>query len=391
MRQYIYLANILAVTLAWAACKPGSNQPENSPVVQSDAAKPELFLYVATVDKLRLREKPDQSGAVLTEMKEGALVESAGNTSTHMEEIELRGIPYRAPYFQLTGGGKNNPIGWAFGGGLRCIYAGTRAGAPDTVKLSAFSSFLCTLDPKTVESSGRAWEYVETQFSGATGPLADAVFFLLEHFLGRLESEGEFYTITENIPFTASEIQAVDDGKFDAQKYPETAMLEANKFRLLTGEGAVFPAPDWRQLQDFFGPKVTHTLQKFINQRTAEQNNPMFDDGGIIIPLEYVADVAVVWEKFNRTDPYFPLGEETRESERWLRLMLVTGADNTPAFDSETQGVTPEFRAMWEHVQKKHAKTGLAKQIRKMMDVCAAEGWKRTKKVEEYQASLQRQ
>jgi len=336
------------------------------------------------VDNLRLREKPNQASNVVTQLKEGALVEGAGNESTNQEEVELRGISYRAPYIQVTVRSSDKASGWAFGGALTCVYAGSRADCPDTERIAAFSEFLKTLDAKELASGGKVWGYVEENVSDAPPTLADAIFVLLERFMRRMEMEGEFYKLTEQAPFSEKDGQDVYNKRFDYAKYPLTASIAANGFRLAWAEGMFIPVADWSKLQDFFGPRVTHSMQRFLNQRTAEHNNPMYSDGGIVIPLEYVADVAVFWEKFNRENPYFPYAAEAKESETWLRLALVNGTDNTPVFSYETNLVSEEFKSVWDYIAQKHPSTQLAKHTKQMAELCASEGWKRTDKIDAF-------
>jgi len=371
-----------ALTALFFACK--SDAPKTAPDTGA-AAKPELFLYAANVDNLRLRDKPDQSSGVIAQVKEGAMLEGAGNESTNQEEIELRGIPFRAPYYQVTALSGDKPSGWAFGGALTCVYAGPRKDSPDAARIGAFAEYLKSLDSKDIASGGKAWAFVETELADASRPLADAAFILLERFLRRMEVEGEFYKLTEKVPFTEADGQAIYTDRFNHDKYPVTALMAANGFRMVFGEGSIFPVVNWGRFQDYFGPRATQPMQMFINQRTAQQNVPMFDDGGLLIPLEKVADVAVFWEKFNRNNPYFPLGDQCCESERWLRFLLTCGSDNTPVFSGDTMTTSQNFRSAWDYIQQTHANSDLAKLTGKMADLCATEGWKRTQKVQDFQ------
>ncbi len=373
------------VAALFFACK--SDVPKTAPA-PGQGTKPEVFLYAVNVDNLRLRDKPNQSSNVIAQVKEGTMLEGAGNESTNQEEIELRGIPYRAPYYQVTALSADKPSGWAFGGALTCVYAGSRKDCPNAVRIGAFTEYLMTLDPKDIASGGKAWGFVETELADASRPLADAAFILLERFLHRMETEGEFYKMTEKVPFTEADGRDIFADRFNHDKYPATALLAANGFRLVFGEGSIFPVANWSKFQDYFGPRATHSMQKFINQRTAQQNAPMYDDGGLLIPLEKVSDVAVFWEKFNQENPHFPLGDQCRESERWLRIVLTSGSDNTPVFSNETQTVGEDFRSAWDYIQQTHPNTELAKLTKQMADICAAEGWKRTQKVQDFQTQV---
>lgn len=366
--------------------------PESStPAAASTANMPGLFLYLVNVDNLRLREEPNLSAGVTVQLKEGEIVEGSGEKSANEDEVALRGISIKAPYYRVTSTTTGNPSGWAFGGALLQVYAGSRTGAPNRQPITDLAVYLKGLNTKSADSGGKAWAYAEQHFSTATGPLADAAFVVLEQFFRRLEREGAFYTLTEKVNWSDQDMNAIYEGSFDPGSKHATRSLAANGFRIVTAEGAVFPIVDCRKFQTFFAGKTTPGMAAYINQRTEEQNKPMFDDGGVIIPLEKVADQAVFWEKFNRDNPWFPLREETQHSETWMRLVLLNGSDNTPAFNYETDEIDEEFKNVWAYIQQKYPGTELAKAVKQMADLCAAENWKRTQKVEAYRNKVAEQ
>lgn len=384
IRVFSFIA-LIAVVLHFA-CKQDNKQSANAGTQPaSEPVKPELVLYVTTVDKLNLRDQPNKNGQVVVQLAEGVFAEGTGEISEHKEEVMLRGITFMEPYIKVTTTTADPKTGWAFGGALQRVYAGTKANAPDLDKLTQLTTFLKTLDTQKLDSGKKAWDYVAANFSSATGSLADASFLLLEQFLFRMEREGEYYKMTEKITWKPGDYEAIDARKFDMGKNPVTQSLAENGFELAQGEGMVFPVVDWNKLQAFFGTKVTPVMKTYLDQEVLESNRQAWDDGGIIIQIEELADRAAFWEKFNRENPYFVLHEQTLESERWMRLVLVNGADNTPVYDYENQEITEEYKKVWTYIQQKHAGTVLAKTTKEIADLCAAEGWKRTKKVEEWQ------
>ncbi len=380
---------VLAALVILNACQQDVKQTTTTPALTSasqDAkVKPQVYLFATTVDKLNLRDQPNQAGKVIAQFAEGDFVESNGEVSPNKEEAQLRGITYLEPYFKVTSTTPEQHNGWAYGGALQRVYAGSRAGSPDLGKLSQFTMFLKTLDAKKLESGKKAWDYVKTNFATANGSLGDAAFTLLEHFLFRMEREGEFYTITEKMEWKEQDYKDMFENKFDMNRYPVTKSLAESGFTLATGEGMVFPVVDWNQLNAFFKSKVTAPMQTFLTQETAESNLTVFSDGGIVAPLEEIADRAAFWEKFNVDNPYFIRQEETKESERWMRLVMVNGADNTPSFDYESQMITEDYKKVWAYIAQKYPGTKLAATTKELSDLCAAEGWKRTKKVEDWQ------
>ncbi len=349
------------------------------------SAKPEMYLYMAKVDKLNLRDQPNKGGKVITQFKEGEYVESTGEVSANKEKATLRGIEWDEPYYKVTSTTPEQHTGWAYGGALQRVYSGPRATSPDLGKLSQLSMFLNTLDVKKLDSGKKAWDYVKANLADSKGTLADASLVLLENFLFRMETEGEFYKLTEKVKWADEDYQAISDNRFDTNKYPAVKSVADNGFRLETGEGMVFPVVDWNKLSDFFADKVTPPMKNYLVQTNMEDIKQAMSDGGFVIPMEQIADRAVFWEKFNRDHPYFVLNDETRESQRWLLHSLTNGADNTPVFDYETKAVRDEFSKMWKYVLDKYAGTAAAKRVKEFSELVAAEGGKSTQKVEDMQ------
>ena len=274
----IKIFSLVAFTAALLfACKNDLKQAVTTPpAVETSlttppaSPKPEIYLYAVAVDKLNLRDQSNKAGKVITQFAEGDFVEGTGEISANKEEVTLRDIPYNEPYFKVTSTTPEQHNGWAYSAALIPVYAGPRATSPDLGRLVQFSTFLKTLNFKKLDSGKKAWDYVNQNLSGAQGTMADAAFILLERFLFRMETEGEFYTMTEKIKWTDVEYSAIDEDKFDVNKYPATRQLSENGFRLEVGEGMVFPIVDWTRLGSAFKSDATHEKLPRTNQQGAK-------------------------------------------------------------------------------------------------------------------------
>lgn len=381
----IFVSTGLAI-LCLISCKndskPVPSAAEATQPTPPPSPKPEVYLYMVNVDKLLLREQPSKSSKAITKFPEGDFVEGAGEISTNKEEVTLRGIPYKEPYFKVSSTTPEQLSGWAFSAALLPVYAGSRTTLPDLGKLSAFSNFLQTLDVHKLDSGKKAWDYTSANLSGVQGTLADACFILLEQFLFRMETSGDLYQVIEKIEWQEADYQAVEKETFNMKQYPATQALALNGFRLEQGEGTIFPVTEWAKFGDFFGTKVTPAMKNYIEQSIAEQKNLISDDGGIVITLESVADRAAWWEKFNQANPYFVRSEETQNNQHGLIFTLICGANNTPVFTGEPEAVSADFQKAWVYVQQKYAGTELGRAVKEMADLVAAEGGKRSKKVD---------
>lgn len=398
MKKIALLVTFFA--LFFSACQNEANKaqtatqaaaPTLDDATPPPSPKPEIYLYVVLVDNLLLRDQPTQKGSkVVAKFKLGEFVQGSGEISPNQEEATIRGIPITAPFLKITSTTPEEHSGWAFGGALRPVYAGPRATSPDLGRLTQFSTFLKNLNAKQIDSGQKAWNYVKTNFSDTKGTLADAAFILLENFLHQMAIENEFfYQTTEKIAWTESEQHAVSEQNFDTNKYPQTKNLAESGFRLLTAEGSIFAGEDWRQFEAFFADRVTPPMKQYIRQSRLEQDETAFEDGGIVIPLEELVDRAAFWEKFNLNSPYFVLHEETQISQQWTLEALFNGADNTPVFGYENGALNEDFKKAWSYAQSQYSGTRVGKSAKAMAELVAAEGNKRTKKVEDFQATFQ--
>jgi len=384
IRLLTYFAFATAASLF--ACKNDpkiSVSPETALPAPPPSPKPEMYLYEVAVDKLNLRDQPNKNAKVITQFAEGDFVEGIGEVSANKEEVTLRNIPYNEPYFKVTSTTPEQYNGWAFSAALVPVYAGPRATSPDLGKLVQFTMFLKTLDVKKLDSGKKAWDYATQNLGNAQGTLADATFILLERFLFRMETDGNFYEMMEKINWVDADYVAIQEDKFDLKKYSSTQKIADNGFRLEVGEGMVFPVVDWSKFGAFFSTRVTPPMKNYLEQNITEHKDQIWSDGGIILPLEQVADRAAWWEKFNQANPYFVRSEETQNAQHGLLFMLICGADNTPVFDYENQTLTADFKKVWDYVQSKYSGTKLGRAIREMSDLVAAEGGKKTPKVED--------
>jgi hypothetical protein len=390
------ITQILLFALLFAQCKSETKGPSNTaiPVATPAAAtseKPEQYLYVVETDNLLLRDQPSQqSSKVITKFKSGTILTGTGVVSSNKETATIRGMELTEPFIQVSSNSPEAVQGWAFGGALQQIYAGSKANSPDLVKLDQLGTFLNTLNPKKLDSGKKAWDYVKSNFADANGSLADAALILIEKFMRRMELEGDYYNITEKMKWAETDYEDIANEKFDMNKYPQTKAFAENGLRLEVAEGMYFPVSDFQNFSQFFGNKVTPAMKSWLNQSLLEQKDAMSSDGGIIIPLEQVADRAVFWSKFNSEHQWFPYSAQTTESEKWMHLVLANGTNNTNVFGEEEK-VMPEFTAMWKYILDKYPGTKAAKIAKDMTDLIAASQGKRTEAINAYQEKIARE
>lgn len=401
MKITAFCFSIAVFLLCFAACKSNTTSTgKDAPTIVAaeesvppSSPQPDLYYYVVTTDNLLLRDKPTQNGSSSQgKLRAGEFVQGNGDVSSDKEEATIGGIPITAPFIKVSTTTPDEKNGWAFGGGLQAIYAGARNTSPDLTKLKQFSVFLQSLDLQKMESGQKAWDFVKANFASTKGTTADAAYILLQQFMRRMEVANEyFYTQLDKIQWTEDDQNLIYQGQFNLEKYPLTQHLSVCGFRLQIAEGSIFAIADFRDFEDFFAGNVTPGMKNYLQQIRKEQDKTAFDDGGIVIPLEELADRAAFWEKFNQEQPYFVLSEETQMSQQWTLEALMNGANNTPAFEYESNKLNEDFKKAWTYAASHYSNLKVGKSAKKLLDLVASEGNKKTKKVEDFLASFQSQ
>ncbi|MEZ4829069.1 MAG: hypothetical protein R3C61_22700 [Bacteroidia bacterium] len=338
------------------------------------AHEPEMTIFYVRVDKLRLRKEAGQTAETITAVPEGSFVTGTGEVSSFRDTIELRGMYYREPYYKVVTSDPEPQTGFMFGGGLQPVYAGPAAGSPDMAKITELSKFLLSLPPSELTSGAKAWEFVRKNFPKESPAVSDAAYILFSSFMRQMEVEGMFYSLVDQIEWKETDYEAIYLGKYDMSQNPITTSLSQNGFTLATTEGSIFPVVDQKALSDFFRNMVSPAMKEYIQLDLAEFQQPAMDDAGIIIPLEEYANRSVAWEKFNSANPHFLLGSYTREHGHWMSLTLLSGVDNTPVADYETEKVSEDFEKVWEYILQKYPETQLAGHIRNLQQIIQKAG-----------------
>jgi hypothetical protein len=380
LRTFLIPFTLLSLCLFSCQKAPEQQAAANQPAAVDEG--PVVEIYAVLYDNLRIRQDSLKQSQVITQASEGQFVESMGIATLSKDTATLRGFTVEEPYRKIQTLGADAKEGWMFGGGLQLVYKGPRGTAPELTQLAQLASFLKTLPTGDPASGAKAWEFLQTRFASPASPSeADAAFVLFNRFFDRMEGEGEMYRITEPIEWTDKEYESIWKKKYDMNSRPETSTLARNGFALATGEGMVWPVADISRMKVFFAPKGTPALKAYMDMEETEFIKPAYTDGGIIIPLEELADRAVAKERFIDQYPYFPFRQQLEYSENWTQFELVVGADNTPAFNYETYEIEPDFEKVWAYILKKYPDTRLADRLRKTQALIAANGGKFTDEV----------
>ncbi|GAB4423821.1 MAG: hypothetical protein OHK0039_40630 [Bacteroidia bacterium] len=319
-------------------------------------------LFMVRVDNLRLRKEPNRQAGVVAQLREGSFVQGTGEVTSFRDTATLRGRFYEEPYYRVgTDAGEQ---GYAFGGGLLLVYAGTATGSPDRARLSQYADQLKALPAQRIESAGEAIAAAGNLLGAASPALADAIYVLLDDYLYSIQWDTDLFTQVDEIPWQDSDYEAVYEGRYPMDRHPVTRALAANGFALATAEGSIFPVKDQAAIDRLFRGKTSPAMTAYLDLELEEFRTPSMSEGGILIPIGDFARRALAWEQLATAYPDFVMHEMAVQRARWEAFTLLGGADNSPASDYETGRLYPEFAQAWQEVLAKAPKSQLAGHIR---------------------------
>jgi len=136
----------------------------------------------------------------------------------------------------------------------------------------------------------------------------------------------------------------------DSEVTDFTKSLDACGLSLEITEGMYYIDERYDYLYRMFKGKVSEALTGFLAIRSREIKQGFSEDAGLLISFADLYKRVVVWENFMAAYPTFFGADEAHYYYQSYLSTLLTGMDNTPAFDYETQQLLPELKTLYEGV-----------------------------------------
>jgi hypothetical protein len=128
--------------------------------------------------------------------------------------------------------------------------------------------------------------------------------------------------------------------------------------------------PDY--FKSIFSEAASSELKEYLEIRSKELSEGFSEDAGLLISFEQLYDRIVRWEKFIAVNPDFILTPEIKGSLSMYLSTLMTGMDNTPAFDYESGKLLPELQFIYTKAIQKNDNRNSTKVLRKYYDYLKA-------------------
>ncbi len=338
----------------------------------------EIWLEVR-YDDLRLRESAGMQSTVLGTLKTGDQVKDLGEWSKDLETVVLRNERITAPWGKVET--KDGKQGWLFLGGL---------GPVIDPSIPEFKKEVEKLDKSDCKSIAAAVALFQSTMKGKSQFVADQGVPVLFELVDAVVDK------TNNALFERSDLQEFEvlyDEEAISKAPPkirdQVRSWMACKLHLEFPEGMSVVLANPGIFDEDVAPFVTAPMQKFLAQRKKELEAGWSNDGGLVIPIQEIADRAVFWDHFLVENPTFVSVPFIRGLARNYALDLILGLDNTPALGYEDDGaLDKEFKDAYDKVLKDHPKTETAHLVQEWCDLLKQSGWKRSPKTDAHATKL---
>lgn len=145
-------------------------------------------------------------------------------------------------------------------------------------------------------------------------------------------------------------------------------LLELCGSELLQSEGFYYIDQRSDYFQSIFREDASSEMKEYLEIRSKELKEGFSEDAGLLITFEQLYNRVVTWEKYLAENPDFILNEEIKGTLSMYLSTLMTGMDNTPAFDYETGKLLPELQFIYSKAIQKNDNCNSTKVLRKYFE-----------------------
>jgi hypothetical protein len=148
----------------------------------------------------------------------------------------------------------------------------------------------------------------------------------------------------------ASALKKLDEKIDDAETKAFKKKLDACGVRYLMEEGMSYADAKADYFYNLFKGRISPVMDEFLLINSTEMKEGFTADAGLVISFEQLHKRVVIWEDFQKKHPDFFLKNDVQSSYEIYFYTFLTGIDNTPVFDYDTQKLLPEIKKLFEKI-----------------------------------------
>jgi hypothetical protein len=252
--------------------------------------------------------------------------------------------------------------------------------------ITSAENYLKRLDslPSTMKSSLEGLEIFQKSFvkenKGENDKALRAYLEFQNELIGKLEQD--LFNKTEF--YDRLVLNYEDTARTDQEVIAYMADVKKNGLLLNSGEGSLFLDSNNEIISEYFGPYLTDGSKEFLNQYIIENDQSYAQDGGLSISVKELGDRLIFWDKFLIKYPDQLFTDHAQDFYRTYLRTLLTGLDNTMAYDMSTMEWSKEFLHVYKSIVEKEKGTKSAQVLSRYLDLLAANDFKHNDKIQEF-------
>jgi hypothetical protein len=213
--------------------------------------------------------------------------------------------------------------------------------------LLSFSHYLDQLSSEEVTSIALAMNYLKTCIPEKE-PMGDSIFRLFnikfyeiaDHFSYSIDTMYKSLVVQLDLHPESREVKIFKDN------------LHACGLDLLMSEGAYYVDATPEYFYNNFRNRVSDALRDYLDIRKDEMKEGFTEDAELLISFNDVYKRVKRWEQFLAKYPSGPVNSIAEYYYSMYLSTLLTGTDNSNAFDYNTFILEPEMKLLYEHIMK---------------------------------------
>lgn len=147
-----------------------------------------------------------------------------------------------------------------------------------------------------------------------------------------------------------------------------TAFLNKNGATLEQSEGEFYIIPNSSFGNKVFMPFLPEEDQAFYAIEQYANDTKFLEDGGLVVSRMRLADLAAEAEGFIKEYPKTRFDKEINEIFKSYMGMCISGYDNTPTLDYDSNLIREEVISEWEAINKKYNNMQVGAIIRRLLE-----------------------
>jgi hypothetical protein len=199
--------------------------------------------------------------------------------------------------------------------------------------------------------------------------------------IGSVEQElfdkTEFYEKLNSLLEEDSTLRDKDAVAYEAE-------LMRSGLQLSAAEGSVFLDSNPDKFLEYFGPYLTESTKEFLEHYATEVNQAYSADTGLIISVQELSGRLVFWDTFLSKYPDHLFLDYAEDYYKTFLRTLLTGLDNTLAYDNTTLEWSREFLEVYKSVVANYPGTKSAQTLSRYLELLATSDFKYNEKVQEF-------